>query len=83
MITSKDLQEQLEINQSMLDDKVDEWLKKKVLPFFNHNGLVVDIPSHIKSDDLVNTLERRGICAEVNMDHDITAVKISLPPQGE
>ena len=79
MITSKDLQNQLEINQSILDDKVDEWLKKKVLPFFNHNGLVVDIPSHIKSDDLVNTLERRGICASV---HDTLAiVNISLPPK--
>ena len=84
MITGKDLQKVLETNQSVLDVQVDQWLEKKVLPFFKHNGFTTEMPSNIEGN-LVGTLKRRGIVAEImygDLGRKETLISISVPPQG-
>jgi len=85
MITGKDLQKVLETNQSVLDVQVDQWLEKKVLPFFTRNGFTTEMPNSINSEDLVNTLGSRGIVAEImygDLGRKETLISISVPPQG-
>lgn len=84
MITVKDLIEYRSENQKLYRDRVDTFLKEKVIPMFTRNKQGFEVP-----DDLLplckldEELTFRGFKVETHSGHQGSFVYISIPSEGE